>query len=442
MEIPMENPDNNQEDLFRQYTERFYRKPYPFRQIKNQAQYFDTSEWIKVKLKKEMIQPNLLAFMIAVNEIFRFEIGASQPEVCLSDTHRLARRVQQDDSVDKYQVRTLYYYWKNMIAGDCTIWEGMGRVVFNKFLYQENDFNLYNAVVDKHDYFVGLDHNASFWPIVAKYHQGKKSKPDNIKVLVHNNSPFKTISALNAVNEPIYLIREKKRDFIGTLNGDDYESLPRLKHQYPTQWYFHSPELKDYCDRISHNQRFSDEKHFSAFKAIITIDIKRWILGLHIRHINDRQDANRYVTSQITTLTEICLNSPGFIHYLKTWRTATVLAVIYEISVFFNQQAIYRLDDAAFQNRFQIGVYQTVLCRCMHLFNQLQIPLSQAEQSQLIKQFTLLNDFQGQPMESVLHFYQAQSMNYQADKLQELLKREAESSIQTESPPGIPAAVA
>ncbi|VVC75497.1 hypothetical protein AQUSIP_07870 [Aquicella siphonis] len=423
----MESKLTEQQDLFRQFQEGFGCKTYPFRQVKNKAGRFDTSDWIKIKIKHDQTHPNLLAFIIAVNEIFRFEIGHTQPEICMSETHLYSRRVPQDDSVGEYQIRTLYHDWNKMISENNLFWEGMGRVVFNKYLYQDNDFNIYNVVIDKNQYFVGLDPETCFWPIVEKYHRGKKNKPSDVKVIVYNNTPFPARMSMTSSGRPVYVIQDKRRAFIGQLHEEDYHALPELKHHYPTHWFFHTPELRSYTRALASDLRFNNEKHFSALKAIITACIKRWLLGLHIRNSQDRQDAIKYVSSQIRILTDICVKSNAFTQYIKDHRLTAVQTIVYEISRFIKQDDIYVLDDAGFQADFQNSLYQMVVFSYAQLLERLNDPLTPCETDKLHDICAGMDRNRKEMMTGIQHFYQSQLMTYHALRIKNETEQDSPS---------------
>lgn len=366
-------------DIVNQYKNHYAESGYPFKQTGD----FVDNDWIRIKIKWESICPNLLPFIVTINEIFRFEIGNTQPECRLSDSYILSKRVKQDADVGEFQIRTLFYYWSKLVSNQCEFWEGLGRVVFCKYLYQDNDFNLYNGLVDINQYFVGIDVEKCFWPVLEKYHNPPNHKSTDAKYVFDNNTPFTIKYAFTKSGKPIFLIPDKKRDFIGEIHKDDYESLPNLKYLYPTNWFFLSPDLQHYTKSLSSDIRFLNEKHFSALKALVTIDAKKFLIELHIDDEKDKHDAFDFVSIQLLKLTEICKQSSSFLNYLQCNRLSAMKVIINEIQQFFNNKAYNHTDTNT-----QLSVQEFFYCEAIHQFKNLlanlHIPMTPEEENELL----------------------------------------------------------
>lgn len=401
-------------DILALYQNKFKQTNYFFQETENAESEFNKYEWVKIKIKFDQIHQNLLSFVIAISEIFRFEIGYTQPEYRLSSKYILSKKVEQGNEVGQFRVRTLYHYWDKLISDKPIFWEGMGRVVFCKYLYQENDLNLYNVLVDKNDYFIGLDPETCFWSLIEKYHYGPHYKPTNTKVLVHNNTPFTAQRATTAAGKPIYLLQNKKRDFIGDMHNDDYEALPRIKHFYPSNWFFLSPELTSYTKLLSRDCRFLNEKHFSALKSLVTIDMKRLLIDLHIKDKKDQSDAFSFVSQQLKQLTKICGKSQAFMQYLQAHRVILMQVILYEINQFFKNISAYTLEDKKSQVSIQNYIYENSINQFSNLLLTWNCPLTTSEINNLMAFREKLQYPSRELVEQVNCFYRSQLMHYQA----------------------------
>jgi hypothetical protein len=401
-------------DIVNLYKNKFTQTSYPFRHPANPGIEFNMYEWVKIKIKSEKIHPNLLPFVIAINEIFRFELGSTQPECRLSDTHILSKKVEQDDEVGQFRVKTLYAYWNQLISNKDLYWEGIGRAVFCKYLYQDNDFNSYNALVDKNNYFIGLDTETCFWTVTEKYHYGPNHKPSNVKVLANNNSPFSVSTVSTAAGKPIYLIADKTRDFVGDLHKDDYKTLPKIKHFYPCNWFFLAPELKSFTNALANNPRFLNEKYFATLKSLVTTCMKQLLIDLHIQDAKDQQDANQLISSQLLKITEICKQSTEFMQYINVNRITAMQGVLYEINQFFNDISAYVLEDSAAQLRLQEYVYRDAIRQYETLLIKLNIPLISEEKFALAQYANAIHSHSIDAHKIAHDFYKAQGMNFHA----------------------------
>lgn len=366
-------------DIVALYKHKFTQNAYPFKHADNPNSDFNLYEWVKIKLKLDKIHCNLLPFIIAINEIFRFEIGNTQPECRLSDTHILSKKVEQDDDVGQFRVKTLYAYWDTLIHNKNIFWEGIGRVVFCKYLYQENDFNIYNALLNKNNYFIGIDPETCFWSITEKYHYGTHYKPSNVKVLAYKPATIATYTTVAPTGNHIYLIPNKTRDFIGELHLEDYETLPNIKYFYPANWFFLTPELKYYTRALAKNKGFLNEKYFATLKAIVTICMKQLLIDLHIEDKNDNEAAQKFITSQLFKLTEIIQYSAQFMQYLQMNKILAMQTILDEMQRYFTEIKAYTLEDTAMQLRLQKYFYHDAIQQYEALLVKLNMPLLNEE---------------------------------------------------------------
>lgn len=400
-------------DIIHLYKTEYAKSTYPFIQDTTSRDYH-ASEWVKIKLKPHN-HPNLQNFVIAINEIFRYEIGSTQPEYRFSETRLLSKRVYQSDDVDPHQIRTLYYYWKEFITNPHLYWEGMGRVIFSKYIYQENDFNLYSAIIDKNNYFIGLDTEASLWPITEKYHFRPNNKFSDAKILINNNSSYPTYKTSTPNGKTFYVISGKKRNFIGELHHEDYENLPRLNHLHPSNWFLLSPELKMYAKSLSRNKRFVSEKYFSTLKFLITDCMKQLLIDLHLPDENDRRDARDLISTQIQKLTTICKHSTAFMSYLQKNYLPAIQVILYETKLFLQHNKAYVLKDKELQLQIHDYIYKCIIQQAETVIQTLNHPLT-ADELSVLTDFS--NKLLGDSMETsrLAHeFYQSQGMDYHAN---------------------------
>lgn len=401
-------------DIVHLYKNKFNQTHYPFKHPANPGGEFNMYEWVKIKIKLEKIHRNLLPFIIAINEIFRFELGNTQPECRLSDTHILSKKIEQDADVGQFRVKTLYAYWNQLVSDKNLYWEGIGRVVFCKYLYQDNDFNSYNALIDKNNYFIGLDAETCFWTVTEKYHYGPNYKPSNVKVIAHNNSPFSVSTTTTSAGKPIYLIHDKTRDFVGDLHKEDYETLPAIKHFYPCNWFFLAPELRHYTNALANNPRFLNEKYFATLKSLVTTCMKQLLIDLHIEDEKDQRDAHQLISSQLLKLTEIGKQSAAFTQYVQSNRMTAMQVVLYEISRFFNDINAYVLADSTAQLQLQEYIYADAITQYENLLVKLNAPLMIEEKFALSQYAKAIHSNSIETSKIAHDFYKAQGMDYQA----------------------------
>ena len=84
----------------------------------------------------------------------------------------------------------------------------------------EDDFHFGNAMLDENYYFVGIDHDRSFWPLTYKFHLQQW----NNKIIAYK--PYKERSTMVRMNNDEnnwFLLFNKKPNSVGTLNIEDYE---------------------------------------------------------------------------------------------------------------------------------------------------------------------------------------------------------------------------
>lgn len=359
-------------DIINLYQTRYAQSGYPFKHSENQGKDFVETEWLKIKLKPEKTQPELLPFIITINEIFRFEIGNTQPECRLAENHMLSKRIKQDN-VEELQVRTLYYYYHQFVANQNLYWEGLGRVVFCRYFYHDNDFNLYNGLVDINNCFIAIDLEQCLWPLTEKYHHGPNKIINQPKFVLTNNTPFTVEFIFSQLGQPAYLIKGKTREFIGELHKDDYEILPRINHFYPTSWFLIMPEFDAYAKSLSRNIRFLNEKHFATLKLLVTMNVKKILINLHLQNENDKNDCIDFISAQLLKLTEICKQSEAFKNYLRANHETALKTIMVEISEFFNNKA-YKFADESLQQSILDIIYTDVNDQYQNLLIEMNIP--------------------------------------------------------------------
>jgi hypothetical protein len=410
--LDVENP--TLDNIVSLYKNHYAKSGYPFKQGDTPDEDFVHTDWVRISIKWPVIHANLLPFIIAINEIFRFEIGITQPECRLTDSHILSKRVKQDADVGELQIRTLFYYWSKLISNQCVFWEGLGRVVFCKYLYQDNDFNLYNGLVDINQYFVGIDVEKCFWQVIEKYHNPPNQKSTDAKYVFNNNTPFTVKYAFTTSGKPIFLIPDKTRDFIGELHKDDYETLPNLKYLYPTNWFFLAADLKHFTQSLSTDTRFLNEKHFSTLKSLVTKNIKPFLIELHIDDEKDKQDAFDFVAMQLLKLTDICKQSSAFRNYLQCHRLAAMQVIIYEINQFFRTNKAYQIPDKKSQLAVQQYFYSHVIQHFKNLLATLNFPITIDEENALLKYAKQVHTHSAEITHVAHRFYQSQGLDYHA----------------------------
>jgi hypothetical protein len=380
------------------FKEKFSQTSYPF---KHSDKEFDSSEWIKIPFRTDRVNVKLQPFIIAISEIFRFEIGITQPEYRLADGYILSRKVKQENLSGSSQSRSLLDDWHVLTGNEKIFWEGMGRAVLVKYLFQENDFNIQNALIDKNNYFVAIDADKCFWKITEKYHYFR-----DVKILTYNNSPFPVTPFTAASGRPLFIVNNKKRSFIGDLHVTDYDNLPFLKHQYPSDWFFHLPQLKSYSSALTNDQRFLNEKHFAALKTLVTVFIKNILIELHIPDDKDKVDASSFVANQIEKFTQVCKQSMTFRDYLQKNGMAAMRAVLYEIHQFIGFNDYYRLGNSELQKEIEDVMCEQVIGEYSNLLKSFDLPgLTNGDESEL-KSVDSVNQ--------VRDFYTGQLMEYHA----------------------------
>lgn len=320
-------------DILEQFQNEYKNNGYPFDHENYPDPNFDKFQWIKIPINLQSKNPNLLPFVIAISETLRFEIGFTQPQYMLSKEHILSRRIEQDEEVGQFRIRTLYAYWKRFLTDERLYWEGMGRVVLNKYIYQDNDFNLYNALIDKNNYFIAIDADKAFWSVTEKYHLFR-----DIKIQRYNNTPYIVTDFKTPDGRLAYQIPGKKRSYIGEMHAEDYDTLPLIKHYHPTDWFFLNPEIKKYSTELSQDQRFLNEKYFSTVKAIVTENIKHLLIDIHIAIKQDRKITHQFIKTQLQKLTKIAKQNDAFKKYLQQNKYNLMPAIIHETKNFLNDK--------------------------------------------------------------------------------------------------------
>lgn len=335
----------NYQEIAAHYKSHFSTNGYPF-YLKNFPEgKFIKTDWIRIPINFKHYNSKLLPFIIANNELFRLQISGNYPENILTDGFIMARRVLQDDEVGEFRIRTLHYYRNAMLGENPPIWQGMGRGIFLKYFYQDNDFNVNNAVIDKDEKFVVVDHDQCLWPVVEKYHYYK-----DFKVLTVNNYPGHVKQVKSLSGELLYLIPDKKKNFIGKMHVKDYDALPLLNHQFPTSWFLQEPECQGYAKKIAEDKTFNAEKHFAALKVFITLNIQKLLLNMHIDNKIDLTNAGQFIDEQHAKLKSVCQQSLHYQQYLLNEGDAAFVTIKQEIDSFFRTYHYYSLADQALMN--------------------------------------------------------------------------------------------
>jgi len=403
----------NHHEIAKHYKEKYAQTSYPFHLTAPISTDINLSDWIKIPVNLDRINSKLLPFIIAISEIFRFEIGITQPEYRLSTDSILSLKVKQTTALHSQKTRTLIDDWHLLTGMQKQFWEGMGRAVFVKYLFQDNDFSINNALVDKNNYFVALDPDKCFWSVTSKYHYFR-----DIKVITNNNCPFPVTPFKTAAGRPLFIIKDKHSSFIGDLHKEDYDNLPLLRHQYPSDWFFLLSELKPYSKTLSNNMRFLNEKHFSTLKSLVTKLIKNVLLELHLDDEQDKHDALALVASQLQKLSEIGKQSEKFKHYLQQHGFQAMHAVIYEIHQFIKSTHHYHLDNSEIQTAIEESIYETVIDEYTQLLSHMNFTeLSHEEKLQLKQYVRQIQNETSDARHIARDFYLSQKMTYHANSI-------------------------
>lgn len=336
---------NNYQEIAAHYKSQFTANGYPFHLKHYPADKFVKTDWIRIPINFKHHNSKLLPFIIANNELFRLQIAGNYPENLLTDGFIMARRVLQDEEVGEFRIRTLHYYRSAMLGENPPIWQGMGRGIFLKYFYQDNDFNVNNAVVDKDEKFIVVDHDQCLWPVVEKYHYYK-----DFKVLTVNNYPghVKQVKSLNG--EMLYLIPDKKKNYIGKMHVKDYDVLPLLNQQFPTCWFLQEADYQGYAKKVAEDKAFNAEKHFATLKVFVTLNMQKLLLNLHIDSKNDLTNACQFLDEQHAKLKTVCQQSIPYQQYLLRAGDAAFAEIKQEIDTFFRAHHYYSLTDHSLMN--------------------------------------------------------------------------------------------
>lgn len=337
---------NSYQEIANQFKSHFATNGYPFHFEHFPPEKFVKPDWIRIPINFKHYNAKLLPFIIASNELFRFQLAGNYPENLLNDGFIMSRRVMQDDEVGEFRVRTLHYYRNAMLGENPPIWHGMGRGIFLKYFYQDNDFNVNNAIVDKDDNFIVVDHDQCLWPVVEKYHYYK-----DFKVLTVNNYPGHVKQVKSLSGEPLYLIPDKKKNFIGKMHVKDYDVLPLLNHQFPTCWFLQEADYQGYARKLAENKMFNAEKHFATLKIFVTLNIQKLLLNLHTDNKIDLANACQFLEDQHAKLKTVCQQSVPYQQYLINSGADACAAIKQEINAFFRAYHYYYLPDQALMDR-------------------------------------------------------------------------------------------
>lgn len=383
-------------EIVEQYQKHYLVNGYPFDHEKNPDPNFEKHKWVKIPINYQNKSPSLFPFIIAISEILRFEIGFTQPQYMLSKTHILSQRVEQDDEVGEFRIRTLYSYWKRFLTEERLYWEGMGRVVLIKYIFQDNDFNLYNALVDKNNYFIAIDSDKSFWSVLEKYHICR-----DIKIQRYNNTPYTVTDFKTPNGQMAYQIMGKKKLYIGDMHAEDYATLPLIKHYHPTDWFFLHPGLKKYSTDLSLDQRFLNEKHFATVKALVTELIKHLLIDLHIPIKQDRKLSHQFIKAQLQKVLKIAKQTEAFKQYLLQNKDKLLGVILYEAKQFLEDKN-YQIGDENLKKQVHNIFHDDIIRE----YNKLLQNFGEDEIA-----------YQVMPLHNIKEFYKKQLMQHHADKI-------------------------
>lgn len=330
------------------YKKQFEIKGYPFHFKHFPADKYIKSDWIRIPINLKHYQEKFLPFIIASNELFRFQLVNDYPVNILSDGYILARRIQQEEDVGEFRIRTLFYYRQAMQSDTPPIWRGMGRGIFLKYFYQDNDFNITNAIIDKEGNFIVIDHDQSLWPVVEKYHHYNE-----LKVLTVNNYPGPVKTVRSRSGELLYVIPDKKRGFMGKMHVRDYEQLPKLTHQHPSSWFLIEPDFQNYARILSSNAEFSREKHLAALKIHVTAQVQKLLVSLHLNSPLDIHAAHTFLDNQQARLITVFQQSPSYQQFIMNEGDSAIALIEQEIHQFFSNSHYYKLDDEVTERSVQ-----------------------------------------------------------------------------------------
>lgn len=391
----------------------------------------DQKEWIRISNKSiwrdYANRQNALA--VLAGETYRFQIG--------SDTQPKYRIFEHDDGrteiISKMLANHKEFYsyfetkilnssedntwhispWKKIYNGN-DFFEGMGRVILAKYFYLENDFNSGNSyLTEQHKqlYYVGIDHGETFAPVVAKFYNHDASrKKINYFINREDIEPIK-IKMLGETSV-YYIIKGKTNTDMGALSLSDYNSLPIIQDHLPRNWYFMMPDEKPYYEKLSTTPLFNNEKHFSAFKILITPFMKEFLTEYHITNEEDKRDIQNLLNNRLNDFSKICQQSNDFKIYIEKYYFAAIQAIIYEMRVFFDDNKHYLPTDISIWRPIWTSLSKEAIHHANILLTQLKINLTEEQQQQLILFAENCEMNRTSVMRTVANFYQQQLMRF------------------------------
>jgi len=354
----------------------------------------DENEWIRIT--NTLIQPAYAErenkLMVLAGEIYRFEIGNTQPKYRVfkhpsGPTEIISKKLPECTEFYTYSDKNIYPnidFTANVYHGN-DFFEGMGRVIFAKYIYLENDFNSGNDYLTQQNgqqYYVGIDHDQSFHPLSIDFHVNKNSNKELGYPADRNDTKYVKIKIPGYVAE-YYLVTGKQKEYIGEFDVADYDNLPFIKYYVPKNWYFMGKAEKPYFTKLGKTKLFNNEKHFSAFKMLVTPFMKTFLTEFHITHEGDKKVIHKILADRLKDLNQICEKSIDFQNYINQHYFAATKAIIYEMRLFFEDNRHYLPKDKSVWKTIWKSLSAELLKHVEALLNQLNIHLIVEQQQEL-----------------------------------------------------------
>jgi len=350
------------------------------------SQQRNVANWVNIKNNYLIpeTKENIYKIIVAAGEIYQFEIGDTQPKYRIMNNDKqltlLSKEIKQGREFYDYYAEDIYPHLHYSYLQSSDFSEGMGRVALTRYIYLADDFHFGNAYIDGNNNFVGIDFDSSFWPVTQKYH--------------HSSSPYKQVGYIPSSHytttpsphNPNFLkVDSQLADYMGIMHVEDYDNFPILKYHLPTNWEFMNPAVTTYAARLAKDERFLNEKHLTALKALITPLVKELLIHIHCKD-EDKKPMMDMVNERLTGLADILKESAVFLEYFKKHRSSFVYIIFYEMNHFLKTNKHYHLKNPSEQNALwklltenTIQEFKKLLTKfsCVELSNAGEIELNQ-----------------------------------------------------------------
>lgn len=359
------------------------------------------------------------AFAMLGAEIYRAEIGpnAHPKEKILRDAPktqfcRLSKAVENYHEFHDFFNANLFEKEKKNSFEPEDYYENTGRIVFNKRLYQENDFNFQNMWVDPINKILGvIDPCQSFGPLTHALLKRQYSyRKVNYSLAKHHQVAKKKCIEPDPINS-IWSIPGKKSDYMGEYNPKDYKTLPNIKYMIALSWDFNN--AVNYSEAIKNTYRFQNEKHFSALKSSITFQLKHELIEIHIADEKDRQATHTQFEQYEQNTFQDIQSSSTFKLYLNRYRLDALKTIFYEELEFLIAGEHYFSKDPEIAAQ-EWNLFQTQIIQAFAgLLRKLDLKELRLEEQKSLHQFAEnLWKKDESALSEILLFYKEQEMPY------------------------------